>query len=118
MDDFSVIGSSIEKCLENPGLLLKRCMETNLVLKWEKCHFMVREGKVLGHRISIKGIEVDRAKIEVIEKLPPLTSMKGVSSFLGHAGFYRDLSGTSQKSLDPYLLFSCKNYLLILMIHA
>ena len=82
MDDFSMIGSSFEKCLENPRLVLKRCMETNLVLKWEKCHIMVREGKVPGHRISVKGIEVDRAKIEVIEKLPPLTSMKGVSTFL------------------------------------
>ena len=82
MDDFSVIGSSFDKCLENPGLVLKRCMETNLVLKWEKGHFMVREGKVPRHRISVKGIKVDRAKIEVIEKLPPLTSMKGVSSFL------------------------------------
>ena len=50
---------------------------------------MVREGIVLGHRISIKGIEVDRAKIDVIEKLPPPTNVKGVRSFLGHVGFYR-----------------------------
>ena len=64
-------------------------METNLVLNWEKCHFLVREGIVLGHRISGRGIEVDRAKIEIIEKLPPLTSVKGVCSFLGHVGFYR-----------------------------
>ena len=64
-------------------------METNLVLNWEKCHFMVRECIVLGHRISERGIEVDRARIEIIEKLPPPTSIKGVRSFLGHAGFYR-----------------------------
>ena len=64
-------------------------METNLVLNWEKCHFMVRECIVLGHRISERGIEVDRARIEIIEKLPPPTSVKGVRSFLGHAGFYR-----------------------------
>ena len=50
---------------------------------------MVREGIVLGHRISGRGIEVDRAKIEIIEKLPPPTSVKGVRSFLGHTGFYR-----------------------------
>ena len=50
---------------------------------------MVREGIVLGHRVSGRGIEVDQAKIEIIEKLPPLTSIKGVRSFLGHTGFYR-----------------------------
>ena len=50
---------------------------------------MVREGIVLGHRVSERGIEVDRAKIDVIKQLPPLTNVKGVRSFLGHAGFYR-----------------------------
>ena len=58
-------------------------------MNWEKCHFMVREGIVLGHKISERGIEVDRAKIEVIEKLEPPTTVKGIRSFLGHAGFYR-----------------------------
>ena len=89
MDDFSVIGSTNDECLENLTMVLKRCMETNLVLNWEKCHFMVREGIVLGHHIFGKGIEVDQAKVEIIEKLLPLTSMKGVHSFLSHAGFYR-----------------------------
>ncbi|GJX92147.1 reverse transcriptase domain-containing protein [Tanacetum coccineum] len=55
----------------------------------EKCHFMVKEGIVLGHKISKSGIEVDRAKVDVIAKLPHPTSVKGVRSFLGHAGFYR-----------------------------
>ena len=50
---------------------------------------MVKEGIMLGHRISEKGIEVDRAKVEVIERLPPPISVKGVRSFLGHVGFYR-----------------------------
>ena len=49
---------------------------------------MVQEGIVLGHRISARGIKVDRAKIEAIEKLPPPSSVKGIRSFLGHAGFY------------------------------
>ena len=89
IDDFSVIGSTFDDCLYNLTLVLKRCMETNLVLNWEKCHFMVREGIVIGHRVSGRGIEVDRAKIEIIEKLPPPTSVKGVQSFLGHTGFYR-----------------------------
>ena len=69
--------------------MLIRCEEINLVLNWEKCHFMVQEGIVLGDRISARGIEVDRAKIEAIEKLPPPSSVKGIRSFLGHAGFYR-----------------------------
>ena len=59
------------------------------MLNWEKCHFMVREGIVLGHLVSERGIEVDKAKIEVIEQLPPLINIKGIRSFLGHAGFYR-----------------------------
>ncbi|KAM2224152.1 hypothetical protein ACFXTI_018049 [Malus domestica] len=89
MDDFSVFGDSFDQCLHNLSLVLERCQETNLVLNWEKCHFMVKHGIVLGHSISSKGIEVDKAKIDVIARLPPLTSVKGVRSFLGHAGFYR-----------------------------
>ncbi|MCI53475.1 reverse transcriptase, partial [Trifolium medium] len=85
MDDFSVFGPSFELCLKNLDTVLKRCVETNLVLNWEKCHFMVTEGIVLGHKISSKGIEVDKAKVEVIEKLPPPVNVKGIRSFLGHA---------------------------------
>ncbi|XP_070673392.1 uncharacterized protein [Malus domestica] len=85
MDDFSVFGNSFDICLDNLSLVLERCRETNLVLNWEKCHFMVKHGIVLGHLISSKGIEVDNAKIEVIAKLPPPTSVKNVRSFLGHA---------------------------------
>ncbi|GKE55057.1 reverse transcriptase domain-containing protein [Tanacetum coccineum] len=69
--------------------MLKRSEDTNLVLNWEKCHFMVKEGIVLGHKISKFGIEVDRAKVDVIAKLPPPTSVKGIQIFLGQAGFYR-----------------------------
>ncbi|GJU92216.1 putative nucleotidyltransferase, ribonuclease H [Tanacetum coccineum] len=89
MDDFLVFGNSFNHCLGNLDKMLARCEETNLVLNWEKCHFMVNEGIVLGHKISGKGIEVDRAKIDVIAKLPYPTNVKGVRSFLGHAGFYR-----------------------------
>ena len=89
MDEFSVLGNSFDNCLENLRSVLVRCEETNLVLNWEKCHFMVQEGIVLGHWISTRGIEVDKGKIETIEKLPPPSSVKGIQSFLGHAGFYR-----------------------------
>ncbi|GJU96211.1 reverse transcriptase domain-containing protein [Tanacetum coccineum] len=89
MDDFSVFGDSFSSCLSHLDKMLKRCEDTNLVLNWEKCHFMVKEGIVLGHKISKSGIEVDKAKVDVIAKLPHPTSVKGVRSFLGHAGFYR-----------------------------
>ena len=89
MDDFSVLGKSFDSCLENLRHALIRCEETNLVLNWEKCHFMVKEGIVLGHRISERGIEVDKAKIETIEKLSPPSLVKGIRSFLGHTGFYK-----------------------------
>ncbi|GJU02275.1 DNA-directed DNA polymerase [Tanacetum coccineum] len=89
MDDFSVFGDSFDSCLSNLEKMLKRCEDTNLVLNWEKCHFMCREGIVLGHKISKSGIEVDRAKVDVIAKLPYPTTVKGVRIFLGHADFYR-----------------------------
>ncbi|KAH9783362.1 hypothetical protein KPL71_009280 [Citrus sinensis] len=89
MDDFLVFRETYSNCLHNLEEILKRCEMTNLVLNWEKCHFMVQKGIVLGHKISKNGIEVDKAKIEVIDKLPPPASVKGIRSFLGHAGFYR-----------------------------
>ncbi|GJV26161.1 reverse transcriptase domain-containing protein [Tanacetum coccineum] len=89
MDDFSVFGDSFDSCLSNLDKMLKRCEDTNLVLNWEKCHFMCREGIVLGHKISMSGIEVNRSKVDVIAKLPHPTTVKGVRSFLGHVSFYR-----------------------------
>ena len=89
MDDFFVFGSSIENCLQNLAVVLQRCKEKNLALNWEKCHFMVKDGIVLGHEISATGLRVDQAKISVIDTLVPLITVKRVKSFLGHAGFYR-----------------------------
>ncbi|GKB86385.1 reverse transcriptase domain-containing protein [Tanacetum coccineum] len=89
MDDFFVFGNSFENCLSRVDKMLQRCEDTNLSLNWEKSHFMVKEGIVLGHKISKNGIEVDKAKVDVIAKLPHPTTVKGVRSFLGHAGFYR-----------------------------
>ncbi|WJZ97359.1 hypothetical protein VitviT2T_015968 [Vitis vinifera] len=89
MDDITVYGGTFEECLDNLEAVLNRCIKKDLVLNWEKCHFMVRQEIVLGHIISEKGIEVDKAKVELIVKLSSLTTIKGVRQFLGHARFYR-----------------------------
>ena len=89
MVDFFVYGSSFVDFLSNLVRVFQRCEETNLVLNWEKCHFMVNEGIVLGHKISERGIEVDKAKVDATKKMPCPNDIKGICSFLGHAGFYR-----------------------------
>ncbi|RDX68930.1 Retrovirus-related Pol polyprotein, partial [Mucuna pruriens] len=88
MDDFTVYADSFETCLGNLSKVLRRCIDTNLVLNFEKCHFMVIEGIVLGHLVSNRGIEVDKSKVDIITSLTNPTSVREVRSFLGHAGFY------------------------------
>ena len=101
MDDITVYGGSFEECLINLETVLHRCIEKNLVLNWEKCHFMVNQGIVLGYIISKKGIEVDKAKIEMISKLPSPTNVKTVRQFLGHAGFYKRFIKDFSKIVKP-----------------
>ncbi|KAM1699252.1 hypothetical protein ACFX1Q_030307 [Malus domestica] len=101
MDDFSVFGDSFNACLNNLTLILHRCIETNLVLNWEKCHFMVKQGIVLGHIISEKGIEVDKSKINLVRHLPSPTSLMEVCSFLGHARFHRRFIKDFSKIAQP-----------------
>ena len=100
MDDFLVFGTLFDHCLHNLARVLQRYEEKNLVLNWEY-HFMVRQGIVLGHRVSSKGIEVDPAKISTIDKLPPPTNVKGIRSFLGHAGVYRRFIKDFSKIIKP-----------------
>ncbi|GJV03402.1 reverse transcriptase domain-containing protein [Tanacetum coccineum] len=76
MDDFFVFGDSFDKFLNNLDKMIQRCKDAHLILNWEKCHFMVKEGIVLGHKVSSAGLEVDKAKINVILKLPPPTNIK------------------------------------------
>nr|GFB71437.1 DNA-directed DNA polymerase [Tanacetum cinerariifolium] len=76
MDDFSVFGKSFETCLSRLDKMLQRCEDTKLCLNWEKSHFMVKEGIVLDHKISRNGIEVDKAKVDIITKLPYPTTVK------------------------------------------
>ena len=89
IDDFLVFGDSYEGCLENLHKVLERCQEKNLVLNWEKCHFMVTQGIVLGYIVSKNGIEVDKVKVELISNLPTPKCVRDIRSFLGHAEFYR-----------------------------
>ncbi|GJY43919.1 reverse transcriptase domain-containing protein [Tanacetum coccineum] len=101
MDDFLVFGDSFSSCLSQLDKMLKRCEDTHLVLNSEKCHFMVKEGIVLGHKISKPGIEVDKAKVDVIAKICHPTSVKGVQSFLSHAGFYHRFIQDFSKIAQP-----------------
>nr|GEX30623.1 DNA-directed DNA polymerase [Tanacetum cinerariifolium] len=80
MDDFSVFGNSFENCLSRLDKMLQRCEDTNLSLNWEKSHFMVKEDIVIGHKISKNRIEVDRAKVDDIAKLPHPTTAKGAEN--------------------------------------
>jgi hypothetical protein len=101
MDDFSVYGKTFMDFLANLDKVLTRCAEVDLVLNWEKCHFMVKLGIVLGNVISERGIEVDKAKVETVEQLPPLKDVKSLRSFLGHAGFYKRFIKDFSKITKP-----------------
>ncbi|RDX81083.1 Retrovirus-related Pol polyprotein from transposon 17.6, partial [Mucuna pruriens] len=81
MDDFTVYADTFDACLGNLARVLKRCIETDLVLNFEKCHFMVVEGIVLGHLVSSRGIEVDKAKIDIITSLPNPASVRFIKNF-------------------------------------
>ena len=100
MDDFLVYGSSFDKCLRNLATVLKWCQDKNLALNWGKCHFMLTEGIVLGHKISTNGLEVDQAKIAIIKTLMSRTTMKGIRSFSGHAGFLQKIHQRFFKNLQ------------------
>ncbi|GJU56395.1 reverse transcriptase domain-containing protein [Tanacetum coccineum] len=106
MDDFSVFGNSFGNCLSRVDKMLQRCEDTNLCLNWEKSHFMVKEGIVLGHKISKNGIEVDKAKVDVIAKLPHPTTVKGVRSFLGHAECIQAFETLKKKLTEAPILIA------------
>ena len=109
MDDFSIFGNDFESCLAHLKKILKVCVRKRLVLNWEKSHFMVREGVVLRHIVSGKGLEVDKAKIEVIQDLPLPSTVKGLRSFLGHVGFYQRFIQDFAKVSKPLTTLLCKD---------
>ena len=116
MDDFSVYGKSFDDCLSKLDRVLQRCEQTNIVLHWEKCHFMVNECIILGNKISERGIEVNKAKVDTIEKMPCPKDIKGIRSFLGHAGFYRRFIKDFSKISRPLTNLLQKDIHLFLMM--
>ena len=109
MDDFSVFGVLFDNCLTNLEQVLKICVQNNIVLSWEKSHFMVQEGIVLCHIISKEGIKVDQAKVEVIKNLPLPQTQKQLRGFLGHAGFYCRFIKDFAKIAKPLTHLLCNN---------
>ena len=105
MDDFTVYGNTFEEALSNLEKVLIRCQESNLSLSHEKCKMLLTEGIVLGHHLSVEGIKVDPAKIEVIVNLPSPKTQKDVRSFLGHAGYYRRFIENFTKIIAPMFKF-------------
>ena len=116
MDDFFMYGTSFDDCLSNLEQVLQRCEETNLVFNWEKCHFMVNEGIVLGHKFFERGIEVDKAKVDAIEKMPCPEDFKVICSFLSRVGFYRRFIIDFYKFLGLLQTFCDRMFLLFLMM--
>nr|GEW87111.1 reverse transcriptase domain-containing protein [Tanacetum cinerariifolium] len=100
MDDFSIFGNSFENCLSRLDKMLQRCEDTNLCLNWEKSYFMVKEGIILGHKISKNEIEVDRAKVNVIAKLPHPTTIKGAVVGQRHEKHFRPIHYASKTMTD------------------
>ena len=118
MDDFTVHGDSFDSCLINLEKILKRCIESNLVLNYEKCQFMVDQGNILGHVVSSKGLEVDKAKIDIIKSLPYPKMCGKFVLFLDMQDFTVALSRTFQRQVNHYANYSKKMQLLSLMMIA
>lgn len=109
MDDFTTYGATFEDALQNLEKVLKRCIEAHLALSTENCHMMMNQGIVLSHFISFLGIQVDPAKIQVIQNLPIPKTQTEVRSFLGHAGYYRRFIKDFSKIASPLFLLLMKN---------
>nr|GEV06501.1 reverse transcriptase domain-containing protein [Tanacetum cinerariifolium] len=115
MEDFSVFRNSFGTCLSHLEKMIKRCEDTNLCLNWEKSHFMVKEGIVLDHKISKNGIEVDKAKADVIAKLPYPATIKGMSSQQKNK-LFKDVKHYFWD--DPFLFKICADQVIRRCVHG
>nr|GEZ71726.1 retrovirus-related Pol polyprotein from transposon 17.6 [Tanacetum cinerariifolium] len=118
MDEFSVFGNSFENCLSRLEKMLQRCEDTKLSLNWEKSHFMVKEGIVLGHKISKNGIEVDRAKVDVIAKLPHPTTVKGAVLGQRHKKHFKPIQYASKTMNDEKSNYTTKEKEMLAVVYA
>ncbi|CAA6669115.1 unnamed protein product [Spirodela intermedia] len=98
MDDFSVFGDDFDSCLTHLTKILEVCVRKRLVLRSSARHL-----------VSGKGLEVDKAKIEVIQNLPLPTTLRDLRSFLGHVGFYRRFIRDFAKVSKPLTTLLCKD---------
>ena len=110
VDDFSIFRPSFDMCLEHLTRILDVCVKKHLVLSWGKSHFMVREGIVLGHLVSSKGLVVDKAKVEVIQDLALPKLIRELRSFpkLGMSAFIVIFLKDFSKFLKPLTSLLCK----------
>jgi len=101
MDNFFIYEDSFDQCLHHLEHILPQCAEKSMTMNLEKCHFIIKYEIVLGHEIFRKGIEVDKAKIDVIAKLHIPKCVKDFQSFLGHARFYHRFNKDFSKIATP-----------------
>nr|GEW44304.1 reverse transcriptase domain-containing protein [Tanacetum cinerariifolium] len=118
MEDFLIFGNSFENCLSRLDKMLKMCEDTNLCLNWEKSHFMVKEGIVLGHKISKNGIEVDKAKVDVITKLPHPTTVKGAVLGQRHEKHFRPIHYASKMMTDAESNYTTTEKEMLAVVYA
>nr|GFA29132.1 retrovirus-related Pol polyprotein [Tanacetum cinerariifolium] len=118
MDDFLVFEASFSSCLSHLNKMLKRCEDTNLVLNWEKWHFMVKEGIVLRHKLSKFRIQVDRAKVNVIAKLPHPTSVKGAALGQRKTKHFQPIHYASKTMIDAEAHYTTTEKELLAIMYA
>nr|GEW59329.1 hypothetical protein [Tanacetum cinerariifolium] len=118
MGDFLVFENSFQTCLSHLEKMLKQCEDTNLYLNWKKSHYMVKEGIILGHKISKNGIEVDKAKVDIIAKLPHLTTVKGAVLGQRQEKHFRPIHYASKTMIEAESNYTTMEKEMLAMVYA